>query len=265
MATNQAPAVPWTRSHLLSAMHLYTQLPFGTLHKTNPRIVELANWQGRTSSSLAMKLTNLSSLDPVIKARGLKGLSGVSAQDKAVWTEFHSNWDAMSSLAEKEYRQYAEQNGVRVADDLPPELLEVTEGRTRSATVQVRVNQWKFRKAILTNYNSQCCISGLANPSLLNASHILRWSDDHANRMNPQNGLCLSALHDRAYETGLLTVLPDFRVRISETILQAPVSPFVRQALVRFHNKKIQMPTRWGPNPVFLEAHAKRFKFIAGE
>ena len=263
MATNRAPDVPWTRSHLLSAMHLYTQLPFGKLHKTNPRIVELAKWQGRTNNSLAMKLTNLSSLDPVIKARGLKGLSGASAKDEAFWKEFHSNWDAMSSLAEQEYGRYAEQNGAHVTDDLPQELLEVAEGRTRSATVQVRVNQWKFRKAILANYNSKCCISGLANSNLLNASHILRWSDDHANRMNPQNGLCLSALHDRAYEAGLLTVLPDFRVRISETLLQGPVSPFVRQALVRFHNKKIRMPTRWGPNPSFLEAHARRFKFIA--
>jgi putative restriction endonuclease len=263
MATTRAPDVPWTRSHLLSAMHLYTQLPFGKLHKTNPRIVELAKWQGRTNNSLAMKLTNLSSLDPVIKARGLKGLSGASAKDEAFWTEFHANWDAMSSLAEQEYRRFAEQNGVHVTDEVPEELVEIVEGKTRSATVQVRVNQWKFRKAILTNYNSQCCISGLANPQLLNASHILRWSDDHSNRMNPQNGLCLSAIHDRAYEVGLLTVMPDYRVCISETLLQDPASHFAKQAFVRFHNKKILMPSRWGPDPKFLEVHAKRFKFIA--
>jgi hypothetical protein len=36
-----------------------------------------------------MKLSNLASLDPALKLRGIKGLAGASALDRTVWTEFH--------------------------------------------------------------------------------------------------------------------------------------------------------------------------------
>ncbi|MGE0329087.1 MAG: HNH endonuclease [Ramlibacter sp.] len=263
MSTQRAPNVDWTRQHLLATLYLYTQLPFGKLHRGNPKIIELASWLGRSPSSVAMKLTNLASLDPVVAARGRKGLDRATALDRTVWAEFQANWDVMFAAAEGVYNQYAEQNGTPQVEELPEDVLLIPEGRTRTATVQVRVNQWKFRKSILANYNSRCCISGLANDQLLNASHILRWSDDTKNRMNPQNGLCLSSLHDKAFEVGLLTVMPDLRVRISEKLTKLPTSPFVKQALLRFDNKKILLPDRYGPDPRFLEVHARRFGFIA--
>lgn len=74
------------------------------------------------------------------------------------------------------------------------------EGRMRSAWVQVRINQARFRKSVLTSYNATCCISGLQHEKLVIASHIVPWRMDSKNRLNPQNGLCLSALHDKAYD-----------------------------------------------------------------
>ena len=61
----KAPAVKWTREHRLIALNLYCKLPFGKLHKDNPIIKEVAAKMGRTPSSLAMKLCNFASLDPV--------------------------------------------------------------------------------------------------------------------------------------------------------------------------------------------------------
>lgn len=259
---SRAPNVDWTRQHLLPTLHLYTQMPFGQLDARNAKVKQLARWLGRSPGSVGMKLTNLSSLDPVIAARGLRGLSKASALDEKVWAEFHENWDAMALEAAHEYERLAALNGEPLEEDLTEIDLTIPEGKTRTASVQVRVNQWQFRKSILANYNARCCITGLTNELLLNASHILPWSSDVKNRMNPQNGLCLSALHDRAFDIGLITVMPDFRVRVSETLALRPEDSFMKQALLRFDKKKILMPSRYGPDPMFLESHARRFGFL---
>lgn len=263
MSSHRAASVNWTRQHLLPTLHLYTQLPFGKLDARNPKVKQLAQWLGRSVNSVAMKLTNLSSLDPVIAARGLSGLKGVSALDRTVWAELHANWDAVSYEAAREYTRLANENGQPQQEDLAEVALIIPEGKTRSATVEIRVNQWRFRKSVLTNYRSQCCISGLVSEQLVNASHILPWSHDHKNRMNPQNGLCLSVLHDRAFDVGLITMMPDFKVRVSERLFSETADSFMKQTLLRFNNKKILMPDRWGPDPKFLESHARRFGFIS--
>jgi putative restriction endonuclease len=85
---------------------------------------------------------------------------------------------------------------------------------------------------------------------------------DIHNRLNPQNGLCLSALHDKAYDIGLLTVLPDYTVRVSAQLKQAKVDSFTREALVAFDGRAIAMPERFKPHAEFLESHARRFRFL---
>jgi putative restriction endonuclease len=74
---------PWTRDELLIALNLYHKLTFGQMHSRQPAIRALAEKMGRAASSLAMKLCNFASLDPVLKLRGIKGLSGASKQDRA--------------------------------------------------------------------------------------------------------------------------------------------------------------------------------------
>ncbi len=96
-----AAGKPWTYDELLMAMNLYCKLPFGQLRHGNPLIVAVAEKMGRTPSSLSMKLCNLASLDPNLKARGIKGLSGASAADRAVWEEFGNNWEALGVASEE--------------------------------------------------------------------------------------------------------------------------------------------------------------------
>jgi len=83
----------WTRQELLVAFYLYCQFPFGKLHSRNPDIIRHAGFLGRTPSALAMKLTNIASLDPVIVSSGRKGLKGVSVADRAMWDEMQSDWE----------------------------------------------------------------------------------------------------------------------------------------------------------------------------
>jgi putative restriction endonuclease len=263
MAINAGATKNWTRSQTLAALHIYMQLPFGKLYSRNPKIKQLANWISRTPSSVALKLVNLASLDPAIKASGRKGMDNASALDRKIWEELQSNWDAVALEAAGKYEQYASKHGVVADADLLEEVQPLEEGKTRSATVEVRVNQARFRKAILTSYNATCCISGLNHEKLVIASHIVPWSDDKKNRLNPKNGLCLSALHDKAYDQGLITVLPNFKVRVSQLLKSKGGDVFMQKSLLHFDDQLIRLPERFQPDPVFLERHARRFGFIS--
>lgn len=143
------------------------------------------------------------------------------------------------------------------------ELREFGEGKTRAASVQVRVNQARFRKTALTSYNATCCISGLQHEKLVIASHIVPWSEDKKNRLNPQNGLCLSALHDRAYDQGLITAMPDFKVRVAPKVKATKGDTFIAESLLRFNNQLIRFPDRFAPAPAFLEWHSRHFGFLS--
>jgi putative restriction endonuclease len=255
----------WTRRQTLAALHIYFQLPFGQLHRGQPKIKQIAQWIGRTPSSVALKLVNLASLDPQIVASGRKGMANASTQDKAIWQELQGNWDAVALEAAAEYETLATSYGLPANVDVIDELtdtLDIPEGKTRTATVEVRVNQARFRKAILASYNATCCISGLQHEKLVIASHIVPWSEDKQNRLNPQNGLCLSALHDRAYDQGLITVMPDYTVRVSQALKKNADHPFTNAALLDFDKLPIHMPERFRPDPRFLKSHAERFGFL---
>ena len=77
---------------------------FGQMHERNSAIITLAKRFDRTPGSVAMKLCNLASLDPVLKLRGIKGLSGASKLDEIVWTEFHAYLDETVPTSEEALR-----------------------------------------------------------------------------------------------------------------------------------------------------------------
>ena len=91
----------WTRQELLVAFALYCRLPFGRLHYKNPEIIRFSKAIGRTPGALAMKLTNIASLDPVITSTGRKGLRGASTNDRAMWVEMQSDWERFAIESEK--------------------------------------------------------------------------------------------------------------------------------------------------------------------
>jgi predicted restriction endonuclease len=132
------------------------------------------------------------------------------------------------------------------------------EGRTREVVVRARVNQAFFRAAVLAAYSSRCCITGLSVAQLLNASHIVPWKDDVRNRTNPRNGLCLNAVHDRAFDCGLLTVTPDLKVRLSRQLKEIKGDDAIKELLGRFDGASISPPRRFAPDPEFLHFHNQK-------
>lgn len=234
-------------------MNLYCKLPFGQLDHRTPAIVDLAARLRRTPSSVAMKLCNLASLDPAQQARGVAGLKGASAADRAVWAEFHADWERMAFESEQ---RWAALMGTTVAAELPKEE-SLRAGLERERLVRQRVNQGFFRAAVISAYASRCCITGLDVPELLVASHIVPWSRDDANRVNPRNGLCLNALHDAAFDRGLMTVTPALKVVLSKRLKGLPISPGTKQLLLEFDQTEIRLPDRFHPEAGFLDWHVK--------
>lgn len=204
----------WTRDQLIVAYGLYCQMPFGKIHSKNSIIINVAKKIDRTPSALAMKMLNFSSLDPAIVESGRSGLGNASVLDREIWSEFHKNWEQAVTNAqmilEQDEPQASETDEVDYFSDDTERM------------VLARRNQSFFRSSVLASYRSRCCISGLSHPKLLVASHIVPWRSNKQNRLNPKNGLCLSALHDRAFDLGLISVSPAYKIQVSKNLKKLP-------------------------------------------
>lgn len=255
----KAKAVKWTREHFLIALNLYCKLPFGKLHRGNPIIIEAAAKMGRTPNSLAMKLCNLASLDPVQQARGIRGLPGATKQDQAMWNEFHANLSELGSESEQLLHDLFTVDETKEVDLLTRDHVRLVApiGPTEvRATVRVRRGQQFFRQAVLTAYDVRCCISGINVPRLLVASHIKPWGKFPAERLNPRNGLCLSSLHDAAFDEGLITLDEKLRVVLSKRLRSYFPQPALEQSFVPFEGESIRLPEKLAePDPAFLRFH----------
>ena len=230
----------WTREELYLAVNLYCKLPFGKMHSRNPEVIALAEYLNRTPGSIAMKLVNFASLDPSLKQ---KGLSACSKLDREVWKDFFSSPSVILETEQTMLPILQTTKSVSSVHDFAAEDL--------IASVKVRRMQAFFRRLILTDYGYKCCITGLTCPELLVASHIIPWKTDKTNRLNPQNGLCLNALHDRAFDRGLLTIDADMKVVISPYVGRKKENSL----LLDWEGKVISMPEKFLPSPVFLEHH----------
>lgn len=246
----------WTRNELILAINLYYKLPFGQMHSGNKEIQKLASQIGRTPGSVAFKLVNFASLDPSLLARGIKGASNASNLDKVIWLEFYNNLEELAFESEKLLASIEHISVENLNHITERELFQ--EGKTREAIVKLRVNQAFFRKSIMAAYNNTCCITGLQIPSLLVSGHIIPWSEDEKNRLNPRNGIAINALHDKAFEKGLLTITPDYKIKISPS-LKGKKDNSIDDYFLRYDAKEIYLPTKFLPDPELLKIHNDRF------
>lgn len=232
------------------------------MHSKNADIIKFAALIGRTPSALAMKLTNIASLDPAITSTGRKGLTSASASDKKMWEEMQQNWEdfalesqsAIDGLlpADDEMRSDSAFQPPSTDDGESPENYVGTEKITQA---KIRIGQNFFRRSVMSAYQNRCCITGLSHPRLLVASHIVPWRQDANNRRNPRNGLCLSSLHDRAFDQGLITITTEFRVKVSNEIKAGESNPFSSEWLLGIEGKLIVLPEKFRPEIEFIEWH----------
>lgn len=166
------------------AIALYCVTPFGRFHYRNPEIIELAQRLDRTPSSIALKLSNLAALDTSLPQ---KGMANFSKLDKEVWHDFFQQtlMPAPENLASAGF-----------AEGQAPFIYDGKEGEDRAGTTTIRTGQGFFRQTVLTAYRNKCAVTGVTNPELLVASHIVPWAQDKSPRLDPTNGICLNAFYD---------------------------------------------------------------------
>lgn len=249
----------WTKEELILAINLYSKISFGQMHNRNKEVIELAAIIDRSPSAIARKLGNFASFDPKLQERGVGGLPNTSKLDREVWNEYMHNWDELfiegeTILAQKKHTTIAQLNHIDL-DNLP-----ANEGKERETLVKVRVNQGLFRNIVLTNYNNTCCITGLNQPNLLVASHIVPWSQDTKNRLNPRNGLLLNPLHDKAFECGFLMITEDLKVKIAPSFLKQVNVEIIRQNFIDYDGRELLSAKKFSPDIEFLKMHSARFK-----
>ncbi|MGK7389137.1 MAG: HNH endonuclease [Candidatus Cyclobacteriaceae bacterium M2_1C_046] len=193
-----------------------------------------------------------------LKKRGIKGAKNASKLDEQVWNEFYNDLEESAFQSEKIFAELEGTSVERYLDDLDL----TKEGLEKEQVVKVRVNQNFFRKSVLASYNYTCCITGLKQPELLIAGHIIPWSMDKTNRLNPRNGLAMNGLHDKAFECGLITITPDYKVKISNTLTkQLKKGEAVEEYFLKYDGKEILLPSKFLPDPEFLKKHNnERFK-----
>lgn len=253
----------WSREQTVLALFWYYQLPFGRLHAKNPLIIKWSEIINRNANAVVMKLMNFASLDPVIIASGRKGMGNTSALDREIWEFYNNKLELLTNDAEIILKQIVGTDG-EAFDSLLPQL-EMAEtnknyyGAERTVTISQRIRQNFFRSTILSNFDERCCISGLAEPRLLVASHIVSWVQAPDKRLSPHNGLCLSALYDRAFDRHLLTLNTQLEVMLSPKLRKISETTRFSIGLLEIEGQPITPPIRFGIDMGLLKQHRDHF------
>jgi len=248
----------WTKEQSKLALNLYSKIPFGQMHHSNNHVKELAELIGRTPGAVARRLGNFASLDPKLQERGIKGLPNTSKLDEEVWNEFMVDWDDQFIDSEKLLAQ-KKNTSIEKLYKVDLDKYEQRDGKEALRSIKVRLNQEIFRGVVLSNFNNQCCITGIKFTQLIVASHITTWRDDSKNRLNPKNGLALNALHDRAFDQHLITVTEDLKIKISSKFYKHENVLSIKQNFIDFDGKDIIAPEKFDPDASFLKIHNDKF------
>ncbi len=244
----------WTREELILTLNLYLKLPFGKLHSRTPEIIDLAKIIGRTSGSVAMRLNNFAAVDPYHQQRGIGGLPGGKKQVEPIWREFINNREELLFESERILAERQNQSIETKFSEILSDLRNL-KGETKIREVKTRVNQNVFRQIVIANYSGKCSITGIDIPDLLFASHIIPWSKNESERLNPENGICLSALYDKAFDKGYIGINEKYELLLSDELKTRRKKDFYPKYFAHLEGTKIQLPKKYFPKKEFLQFH----------
>lgn len=171
----------WSRDEMILVLNLYLKLPFGKMDKRTPEVIRLAQLIGRTSNAVALRLVNYAACDPILKQRGISGMTHGGKKCQEFWDEFIHDKERLLFESER-ILAHMEQTTIenKYADslrNLPDGLV----GETRERIVKTRVTQNVFRQIVLANYDGKCALTGIDLPELLVASHVIPWAKTNRN------------------------------------------------------------------------------------
>lgn len=138
------------------------------------------------------------------------------------------------------------------------------ERRYALRTVQHRLHQAAFRQAVITAYDGRCALSGLPEPLLLDAAHIMPDKHAELGQSIVPNGIPLSKIHHAAFDAHLIGIDPDYKLHVSKKLLLKKDGPML-DALKGLHGSSIHLPARSKDHPDRdrLAARFELFKAVA--
>lgn len=239
---------PWSREDIIIAYALYCITPRSKTNSSNKLIQQVAEINSHSVHSLVMRMQNFKYIDPAYIAAVNKGLGHVAKMDRVIFEEFKHDWGGLSYQAEK-------LTGLNLFDADPLQGAKPLSTLTNVNTVS-RERHF-FRRSVMAAHENTCCVSGITVPTVLVASHIkpynkCRTSDE---RTDPTNGLCLNSFYDKAYDQGIITVDPYYKIRVSMKVREKYPQEACERWLYCLEGKTINMPERFRPDPKYLEYH----------
>lgn len=245
----------WTKDEMILVLNLYLKIPFGKMYAGNMDVIKTAHLIGRTPNAVALRLANYASCDPQLKQRGILGMSHGGKKCEEYWNEFADDPEKLLYESERILAQYEgtsiEKKFEKQLKNIPSDII----GDTRLSQVKMRINQNVFRQIILANYDYKCALSGIDIPELLVASHIIPWSENPKERLNPENGICLSSLYDKAFDQGLIGFDNSCKVLFSERLYSNVGKDYYNKYFLPIYNKSLAETKKYAVNPLFLEWH----------
>lgn len=246
----------WTYEETQAAFALYFLIGASKADKKNPDVQKLAKALGRTPDSVAMKLCNIAAHDENRIALGRSGLAHGAKLDQIIWIDYKEGGDEFLDESLASLSRAVEHYDVTFAVSklFTKGLEELPEGKERTTLVRQRINQHYFRNTLMETYDGACCLTQIAMPELLVASHIKPWRecDPKTERLAASNGLLLNAFHDKAFDQGFMTIDKQFHVRIARCVSHDEAAT---ESLWRYEGTEIRLPRAYPPAREFIEYH----------
>lgn len=150
----------------------------------------------------------------------------------------------------------------------PEEIASALTKRTISsedvyAKVRVRgMGQLIFRETLLLVYGGRCAFSGYKAKVLLQAAHILPWSQcKPEDRLEPSNGILLSVLHHRLFDLDWVRVDENYRIQVNRKLIEKEsLSKDELALLAELDGKAMVLPTdsaNWPSKQLIAERYKK--------
>lgn len=176
----------------------------------------------------------------------------------AIWPCYVSEIDpdaghALVSIGARNYR-----NPVSYPRSFPSEF----ESKYLVKESKTRLHQSSFRLAVLDAYRHRCAITGLQAPKLLEAAHIIP-DGEVGDIQFLSNGVALSRIHHRAYDSNLLGIAPDCTIHIGKELQAVSDNEFCQSAFLKYEGAKLSVPRNVDahPNSEFLAKRFEQFEF----
>lgn len=166
---------------------------------------------------------------------------------QAILPAFISGWDAKALKAKVAFgparSSVAPKQEVLSVEQVATMPSSVVERRYALRSVKQRLHQSSFREAVISAYRGRCAVSGIPEPKLLDAAHIIADRDELFGQAVVPNGIPLSKIHHAAFDAHLIGIDPDYHLHVSDRLLEREDGPLL-ESLKGIEGRKIHMPGR---------------------